>query len=347
VQQSVESKVGRLPELSWNAPAFGVPSVTELLDDEEIAYALARVGRSLESLAATGRNGMPSSGDINMERLIEDNLDLVRNVVFQVAVRFPRHVDREELHRAGSLGLVEAARRYDPARGVPFGHFAAQRIRGAILDAVRAADWAPRSVRNQTRALDEAEQRLASQLGRSPSREEVASELCMTVEAVARLREKAYRSVVLALEHEVNDSHEDDLSLVDILADPHGVEPAEELEHREELAFLRDAIRLLPEPKRIVVTGYFLENRTSEELGELLGVTQSRISQIRSDAMRDIKEGMIAQFEEGELPRPEEMVGRVAKRKAKYAYDISLASDSFSRIDDLGLVVTSPLVGQY
>ena len=93
----------------------------------------------------------------------------MRHVVFQVAVHFPRHVDREELATAGALGLVEAARRYDESRGVPFDRFAAQRIRGAILDAVRAADWAPRSVRNLARKLEAVEQRLATELGRVPT----------------------------------------------------------------------------------------------------------------------------------------------------------------------------------
>ena len=88
-----------------------------------------------------------------LHALIEQHLPLVRHVVFQVAVHFPRHVDREELATAGALGLVEAARRYDESRGVPFDRFAAQRIRGAILDAVRAADWAPRSVRTLARKL--------------------------------------------------------------------------------------------------------------------------------------------------------------------------------------------------
>src|SRR5215218_2090654 len=104
-----------------------------------------------------------------MQKLIEDHLPLVRHVVFQVAVNFARHVDREELATAGALGLVEAARRYDETRGVPFDRFAAQRIRGAILDAVRAADWAPRSVRMLARKLEAVEQRLATQLGRVPS----------------------------------------------------------------------------------------------------------------------------------------------------------------------------------
>ncbi len=103
-----------------------------------------------------------------LSRLIEQHLPLVKHIVFQVAVHFPRHVDRDELARAGALGLVEAARRFDESRGVPFDRFAAQRIRGAILDAVRAADWAPRSVRTLARRLEGVEQRLATELGRVP-----------------------------------------------------------------------------------------------------------------------------------------------------------------------------------
>src|SRR3954449_2229105 len=117
-----------------------------------------------------------------LSRLIEQHLPLVKHIVFQVAVHFPRHVDRDELARAGALGLVEAARRYDESRGVPFDRFAAQRIRGAILDAVRAADWAPRSVRNVARRLESIEQRLASNLGRMPSAEETAEAMGVTPE---------------------------------------------------------------------------------------------------------------------------------------------------------------------
>src|SRR5690554_6693206 len=120
---------------------------------------------------------MRAGTDPKTQELIEQHLPLVRHVVFQVAVIFPRHVDREELATAGALGLVEAARRYDADRGVPFDRFAAQRIRGAILDAVRAADWAPRSVRNLARRLESIEQRLASSLGRMPSSTETAEAL--------------------------------------------------------------------------------------------------------------------------------------------------------------------------
>ena len=95
-----------------------------------------------------------SSMDVELTTLIEEHLPLVKHVVFQVAVQFPRHVDRDELTRAGALGLVEAADRYDEARGVPFERFATQRIRGALLDAVRAADWASQSVRTLARQLE-------------------------------------------------------------------------------------------------------------------------------------------------------------------------------------------------
>ncbi|HEV7721810.1 MAG TPA: sigma-70 family RNA polymerase sigma factor, partial [Iamia sp.] len=132
---------------------------------------------------------MPAVTETEVHRLIEEHLPLVRHVVFQVAVHFPRHVDREELATAGALGLVEAARRYDESRGVPFDRFAAQRIRGAILDAVRAADWAPRSVRTLARKLEQVEQQLATKLGRVPNAHEKAEALGMEPDELRRLQD--------------------------------------------------------------------------------------------------------------------------------------------------------------
>ena len=217
--------------------------------------------------------------------LIEDNIDLVNHVVYQVAMHFPRHVEREELARAGSLGLVEAARRYDESKGVPFRRFAAQRIRGAIIDAVRAADWAPRSVRSLARRLDLAEQRLASNLGRLPDRTELAEALSMTMGELRDLEDRLFRSVVLAFDHQVVDGVEEELTLVDVIEDPSVIEPSEELERRELHAYLRDALALLPERQKLVIIGYFLQNKTSQELARFLGVTESRVSQIHSEAV--------------------------------------------------------------
>lgn len=261
---------------------------------------------------------------------VQQYLPLVEQIVVQVAVNFPRHVDRGELVRAGVLGLVEAAHRYDDSKGVPFDRFAARRIRGAILDAVRSADWAPRSVRAMSRRADSAEQRLASELGRVPTMEELAEALGTTAAELANLRDRVFRSVVLALDYRLGDE-EEDLALVDVLHDRTASEPAEELEAREQRAYLRDAVRLLPERHRLVIVGYFLENRTSEELARFLNVTESRISQLRSEGLQMLREGIEAQYvanaEEANSP-----VGRVARRKATYAAAISVQSSWKTRL---------------
>ncbi|MEA3020545.1 MAG: polymerase sigma factor FliA [Actinomycetota bacterium] len=227
---------------------------------------------------------------------IDQYLPLVRHIVFQVAVHFPRHVDREELATAGTLGLVEAAQRYDETRGVPFQRFAAQRIRGAILDAVRSADWAPRSVRTMARTLESTSTRLMSDLGRPPTIEEVASAMSTTPELLARLQDRIHRSVVLALDHRVVDADEES-TLGELITDLAHPEPSVELEERELLGYLRDAVGLLPERHRLVVIGYFLEGRTSGELARFLGVTESRVSQLRSEGLDMLRDGIAAQYE--------------------------------------------------
>jgi RNA polymerase sigma factor for flagellar operon FliA len=263
-------------------------------------------------------------------RLIEEHLPLVNHVVFQVAVHFPRHVDRDELVRAGALGLVEAAKRYDGDRGVPFNRFAAQRIRGAIIDAVRAADWAPRSVRTLARRLDQVEQRLAGKLGRVPSLGETAEALGMTRDELDQLRDRIFRSVVVAFEHLVGDGDDDELTLVDVLADPDDLEPSEELEQRELHAYLRHAVALLPERHRLIVIGYFIEERTSEDLARFLGVTESRISQMRTEALAMLRQGIEAQYVTPEHRAAPE--GLVARRRAQYADAITKASACTDRV---------------
>jgi len=270
--------------------------------------------------------GMGTGMDVEIAARIEANLPLVNHVVFQVAVHFPRHVEREELARAGALGLVEASQRYDESRGVPFERFAAQRIRGAILDSVRAADWAPRSVRNLARTLEQTEQRMANRLGRLPTLDELASELGMDRSRLHQVQDRVHRSVVLALDHYVAPDDDEELTLVDVLVDPTMLEPEEDVELREMRGYLRDAVRLLPERHRAVIIGYFLEGATSLDLARYLGVTESRISQLRSEALVMLREGIDAQFE-GEIASPDDVKGRVARRKARYASEIATASD--------------------
>jgi len=280
----------------------------------------------------------PTRSASEISRLIEEHLPLVNHVVFQVAVHFPRHVDRDELARAGALGLVEAARRFEESRGVPFNRFAAQRIRGAIIDAVRAADWAPRSMRLLARQLDQTEQALATRLGRVPSADETARELGMSRSELDHLRERMYRSVVLAFEHLANDGDESDLTLIDVIEDTSMREPSAELEHRELHAYLRDAVSLLPERHRIVVVGYFLEERTSLDLARFLGVTESRISQMRSEALEMLKDGIERQYDTpaSSDSTPVADAGLTDRRRTRYATAIGDASSWDDRIIDLG-----------
>ena len=256
---------------------------------------------------------------------IDEYLPLVEQIVAQVAVNFPRHVDRGELVRAGVLGLVEAAHRYDDTRGVPFDRFAALRIRGAILDAVRAADWAPRSVRALARRVDATEQELANRLSRMPSPEELASATGTSVTELRGLRDRVFRSVVLTLDYRAG-ADDPDMTLGDMLSDRTATEPDEELETRELLAYLRDAVCLLPERHRIVVVGYFLEGRSSDELARLLGVTESRVSQLRSEALVMLRDGIEAQYVHPEPVEETPPTGRVGRRKNAYAAAIGTSS---------------------
>lgn len=270
---------------------------------------------------------------VEINDLIEQHVPLVKHIVFQVAVHFPRHVEREELARAGALGLVEAAQRYSPDRGIPFQRFAARRVRGAMLDAVRAADWAPRSVRRLSRRFDAMEQQLASQLGRAPSTTETAEALGMNPNELSKLRSQLYRSVVLALEHEVDGENGEELNLLDVLPDRANLEPEEQLEGRELYAYLQDAIALLPERHRLVIVGYFLEERTSVDLARFLGVTESRVSQLRSDALEMLRTGISSQYDDTDDDEAADS-GRRAQRRKAYANAIGGASDWRDRLDE-------------
>jgi RNA polymerase sigma factor for flagellar operon FliA len=271
-------------------------------------------------------------------QLIEDALPLVKHVMYQVTVRFPRHVDKEELVRAGVLGLVQAAHRYDPDKGVSFNHYAVLRIRGAILDAVRSTDWAPRSVRRAGRAIETAGDKLANDLGRAPTNVELAAELGMTPAALAELQHQLARSVVLGLEMVVSDveGDDDDVLLKGTLTDD-GPAPDEELVDRELHAYLRDAVDVLPERHRIVIRGYFFEGRTSEELAQEIGVTISRVSQLRTEAFDMIREGLAAQYRDPEVEptvvTTHHESKRVTARRGTYAAAIAARSAWRDRID--------------
>ncbi len=224
--------------------------------------------------ASTSTAGSTDASDA----LVRDHLPLVGHVVREALSRVPAHVQRDDLVSAGMLALVQASRSFDAARGVPFVAFAGRRIRGAILDELRDMDWASRSVRRRDRELDEVRNRLSVVLRHAPSPDELAASTGLTRVQLADHVSDVARASLTSLHAIAGDT-------LDELSGPRPVEPDVVLLHRERLAYLRDAVSTLPERLRCVVEGYFFDEVPMAALALTLGVTESRISQLRAEAL--------------------------------------------------------------
>jgi RNA polymerase sigma factor for flagellar operon FliA len=261
------------------------------------------------------------------EQLVRDHLPLVQHAVAEVVSRVPRYVSRDDLESAALLGLAQAARTFDATRGTAFEHHAANRVRGAVLDELRGADWASRSVRARSRRLQEATDELTVRLGRAPSRAEVAAELGVEPEVVRKLQDDVHRATVLNYDSIATDGEIEDL------LPSQGETPDQVLVKRERLSYLVDAISALPARLRTVVTGYFFEERPMQQIADELGVTESRISQLRSEALVLLRDGLNAHLDPDVLQPEDRPDGRVARRKAAYYAAIGAASDYRARLD--------------
>jgi RNA polymerase sigma factor for flagellar operon FliA len=235
-----------------------------------------------------------------MSALLERHLPLVRAVVASVTAHYPRHTDREELVQAGTLGLVEAAHRFDPDRGVPFEVWASRRVRGAVVDAVRARDFAPRTLRSRARAVDTVRADLEVELGRVPTSAETAERAGLSLAELVGLEGRLHRSLVLSLDAPLEEVDGEQFTLGTGIVDRGAPEPLALLERREQHGYVRDALSCLPPRLRAVVVGYFLDGQSSVELADRLGITESRISQLRSEALTLLRQGIAAQY--GEQP---------------------------------------------
>lgn len=210
------------------------------------------------------------------DRLVQESWPLVRRVALQVASRLPTQVELSDLTQAGFLGLLDAASRFDEAKGVRFSTYAELRIRGSILDGLRELDWVPRSVRRRRRELEAAVGRLEARLERAPNETELAIELGLSVSDLGRIEPVA----------EMVETTDELDSLV---RDPHAIDPHEVLAHRELFRILVDAIDSLNEKERLVMMLYYYEDLTMKGVGEVLGVNESRVSQIHKKAVRTLR----------------------------------------------------------
>ncbi|HXJ69774.1 MAG TPA: FliA/WhiG family RNA polymerase sigma factor [Verrucomicrobiae bacterium] len=214
---------------------------------------------------------------------------LVRHVVERVAATLPRNVDHEDLYSAGVLGLLDAHAKFDTRKGVKFETYAVWRIKGAVLDQLRALDWASRSMRRKARNLDGVTRKLDQKLGRAASEEEVARELKMTRDDFYRLLDHVRGAVLVSLDEARTNDGEEQGTLADHLADPNTIDLESRLEDDQTKRMLLRAIDLLPEQERLVVALYYYEHLTLKEIGRTLGISESRVSQVHTRAMSRMK----------------------------------------------------------
>jgi RNA polymerase sigma factor for flagellar operon FliA len=225
------------------------------------------------------------------DRLILTYAPLVKYVAGRVGSGLPAHVDEEDLVSYGLLGLMGAIDRFDPTRDIKFETFAIARIKGAIIDELRSLDWVPRSVRSRAREIERAMADLEKTLHRAPTDEEIAEKLGITEDELDDSLTDISRSSIAALDElwTISGSSGDQVSLIDTIEDTTGPEPQAALAQTELREALGEAIARLPEREKLVVTLYYYEELTLREIGDVLGVTESRVSQLHTKAILRLK----------------------------------------------------------
>lgn len=214
------------------------------------------------------------------EGLIVDHLPKVRYIADRIAAKLPPTVERDDLYGAGVMGLIDAVERYDESRGVAFTTFAEMRVRGAILDNLRSLDWASRSIRKRARDIQNAYGQLEQEHGRPATEEEVADEMKISV---AELRGSLQEVRGLRITNLDECDQETGLSLSEMIAD-RSMTQLDAIERKQQRQILAAAIDKLPERERQVIALYYVKELTMKEVAEVLGVTESRVSQLKSQA---------------------------------------------------------------
>jgi RNA polymerase sigma factor FliA len=225
------------------------------------------------------------------ERLVLAYSPLVKFVAGRMSSGLPAHIEEADLISYGLLGLIGAIERFEPEREIKFETFAVARIKGSIIDELRSLDWVPRSVRAKAREIEAAHTKLERELGRTPTDEEVSNALEMSIDEFQEALIQISNSSLVALDElwAVSDASGDQVSLLDTMRDPSAVDPARELGVSELKDRLAHAISRLPEREKLVVALYYYENLTLREIGEVLGVTESRVSQLHTKAVLRLK----------------------------------------------------------
>ena len=225
------------------------------------------------------------------DSLILSYSPLVKYVAGRMSSGLPAHIEEADLISYGLLGLIGALERFDPGREIKFETYAIARIKGSIIDELRSLDWVPRSVRSRAREIERVCALLENRLQRAPSDEEIAAELNISMEEFHRALSQISTTSLVALDElwAISGSDGDTASLIDTLEDPKSRDPSRILDLSEMKSRLAVAIDALPPREKIVIALYYYESLTLREIGEVLGVTESRVSQLHTKAILRLK----------------------------------------------------------
>jgi RNA polymerase sigma factor for flagellar operon FliA len=236
-----------------------------------------------------------TNSKIAKDKLLVEYAHLVKYITNRLAINLPKSVDRNDLTSAGVLGLIKAVETFEPDRGFKFETYAGHKIRGAILDELRALDWVPRSVRQKSRELQKVFAKLENELGRAPYDDEVCESMNITIQEYEEMLAEVTPTTIISLEEAMPDRNSDskELRIIDTIEDPGSENPLKELGFAEVKEILKDAIMNLPEKEKLVVALYHYEELTLKEIGVVLDITESRVSQIHSKAILKLRSKLL------------------------------------------------------
>lgn len=240
--------------------------------------------------AESARAYQAQNTDSEREQKLMEYLPLVKYIAGRIAIGLPKSVELDDLINAGVVGLIEAHANFDPSKGVKFESYASMRIRGSILDELRAIDWAPRSTRAKSREMERSISDLQNTLGRSPSEQEIAENLDVSIDDLYKLLDDLSSTTLLSLDELTYGSDDDKpVALVDTLKSQENSDALTDLEREEMRNLLVDSIGLLTDQERLVIALYYYEELTLKEIGQVMELSESRVSQIHTKAVLSLR----------------------------------------------------------
>ncbi|MBD3345483.1 MAG: FliA/WhiG family RNA polymerase sigma factor [Chitinivibrionales bacterium] len=245
----------------------------------------------MANIEALWKEYRETESKIAKDKLLVEYAHLVKYVAYRLAVNLPASVDKNDLIGSGIMGLVKAVETFDPERGFKFETYAGHKIRGAILDELRALDWVPRSVRQKSKDLQRVYSKLENELGRMPYDDEVCQEMGVSMKEYEELLSEVTPTTILSLEEAMPNREADskEIKLIDTIENPGSENPLKALGFAEIKNILKETIANLPEKERLVVALYHYEELTLKEIGVVLEISESRVSQIHSKAILKLR----------------------------------------------------------